>query len=32
MLRERRGAIHGRLRDGEGVPVLEADERLLAAS
>jgi xanthine/CO dehydrogenase XdhC/CoxF family maturation factor len=25
MLRERRGSIHGRLCDGEGVPVLEAD-------
>ena len=31
-LRERRGAIHGRLSDGEGVPVLEAGEGLLAAS
>lgn len=25
MLRERRGSIHGRLGDGEGVPVLEVD-------
>lgn len=32
MLRERRGSIHGRLSDGEGVPVLETDARPLAAS
>lgn len=30
MLRERRGSIHGRLGDGEGVPVLETDARSVA--
>ncbi|HEY0171463.1 MAG TPA: XdhC family protein [Pyrinomonadaceae bacterium] len=32
MLRERGGSIHGRLSDGEGVPVLETDARPVAAA
>ncbi len=32
MLRERRGSIHGRSSDGEGVPVLETDASPLAAA
>lgn len=32
ILRERRGSIHGRLSDGEGVPVLEADAGPVAAA
>ncbi|MCA1614916.1 MAG: XdhC family protein [Acidobacteria bacterium] len=32
ILRERRGSIHGRLSDGEGVPVLEADAGSVASA
>jgi xanthine/CO dehydrogenase XdhC/CoxF family maturation factor len=32
LLRERGGSIHGRLSDGEGVPVLEAESRPVAAA